>query len=127
MLEILFENYSDRITNRKLFSTESALIRHNVFTLDSRDDEMVGNWEIEMNSRYINFVLGDNNTYAASDFIKIDDSSVSFDSIILEDSIKKDIISALDNYETYQKKIEEFRLNGVFEYGFGYTFMFYGP
>ncbi len=127
LVEILFESYSDRIKNRKLFSTDSALVKHDIFSLESRDDEMISNWEIEMNQRYINFVLGDNNTYAASDFIKIDDSSVSFDSIILEEAIKKDIINALDNYDAYQKKIEEFRLNGVFEYGFGYTFMFYGP
>ncbi|MBP7652228.1 ATP-binding protein [Candidatus Dependentiae bacterium] len=126
LLSILFESYSDRIINRKLFSTESSIIKNNIITMESNAYENMPNWEIEMNTRFMNYILGDNNLYATTDFLSIEESRVSFDSVIIEDAIKKDIIDALDNYDEYQKRISVLKENGVFEYGIGYTFMFYG-
>ncbi|MBP7652554.1 AAA family ATPase [Candidatus Dependentiae bacterium] len=127
ILNLMFDNYSERIINRKLFSTGSVLVSRRILSFDSYEDESIVTWEININQRYIDFILGDNNTYASSDFIKIEESKVSFDSVILEESYKKEIINSLNNYETYLRKIDEYRQKGIFEYGASYSFMFYGP
>ena len=127
ILLILCRDFIDQLDKRKYFAIGHPLVKHEIIELSIHSYNInVLQTDVEINDRFCRFILDDQNTYDTKlQCISSQTSSVDINQIILDEKIKSDVISYTDSFFNNTEK--RGRLNEIYGYGVGLTFLFHGP
>ncbi|MCK5437966.1 MAG: AAA family ATPase, partial [Desulfobulbaceae bacterium] len=129
ILSILCPEYRGQIINRKHFSIENPLVKHEIVIPQGfYNNRNIMDVDIEIHERITNFILGDNNKYDTDlSCISTERTKVNLDQVIMDPTLKNDIVRLAENYSSLAGKRQDLAIDSFYGYGTGLTFLFFGP
>jgi hypothetical protein len=131
ILNVLSPDFVDQLKNRRYFSIDSNLIKHELIIGDNYyydDQTSILDENFCLHQRITNFIIGDNNAYSFDlGCISKVNIRVNIEKVVLKDGLKQDIIESAENYLKLSSAKSEFQLKNFFGYGTGLTYLFHGP
>ena len=130
ILSLVFPDYRDQITNRKYFSIDARLMKHDIVAVWGYIDETTDilNEKVYLHERIVRYIIGDDHVYDIDmQCISKYKSPVKLDQVIIPDTIKKDLYELALNYSSKNNKNEKKLIREYYGYGTGLTFFFFGP
>jgi len=128
VLRLVSTTAVEELENRKYFSINATLVAQGVIQVCQKGDfrEAIAHCEAGLDSRHVNFLLGDDNVYSSETFVRWEWSEQSMDAVFLPREIKEPILNFITNYGRYQKKENDLRDTATFTYGTAPCFLFTG-
>lgn len=126
VLSIVFSDYRDQVANRKYFSIDATLMKHEIIVTWGMFSERTNIIDevVYMHERIVRYIIGDDNVYNTDlQCISRNKSSVKLEQVILPDNLKGEIFKLAYNYSC-QKSTS---INKFYGYGTGMTYFFFGP
>jgi len=130
VLSIIFPDYRDQIANRKYFSIDSTLMKHEIIVTWGSYDETTNilDEKVYLHERIVRFIIGDDNVYDTDlQYISRNKSSVKLEQVILSDNLKQDILELANNYSCQKNKQTKALIKNFYGYGTGMIYFFFGP
>jgi DNA polymerase III delta prime subunit len=131
ILNILSADFVDQLKNRRYFSIDSTLIKHEIIVgdNDSYDDRTsILDETFCLHQRITNFIIGDHNAYSFDlKCINKVNIEVDIDQVILKKGLKQNIIESAEDYLKLSSGNNDLKLKDFFGYGTGLTYLFHGP
>ncbi|MCD6534396.1 MAG: AAA family ATPase, partial [Deltaproteobacteria bacterium] len=126
ILLILCRDFVDQLDKRKYFAIDHPLVKHEIIELSLYNNINLLRADVEINDRFCRFVVDDQNSYD-TDFrcISSETSTVNINQVIIDEKIKSDVISYTESF--FNNGENRDRLNELYGYGVGLTFLFHGP
>ena len=131
LLSILSPGLVEQIKNRRYFSTEARLIKHEIIVgYNERYDNMenILNERFYLHQRISSYIVGDNNVYTLDlkciNKVKL---NVDLEQVVLPEKIKHDILVQAESYLKSNSREDSFQMRSFYGYGTGLTYLFHGP
>lgn len=131
LLSILCLDYREELEGKKHFSRQAPLVAREIifFRRDaSRLSSHIVDEIVTISERHVKYVTGDNQIYNSTyDEITIETSSIPLEKVIIDQSVKKQIITYVNKYLHQREGVTSSKLDDFLEYGTALTLFFQGP